>query len=232
MRLKNLKGPGNPTDFINRPTSLPETFTRENFNLLCDALAEKDIHLRGILNTHGYPPMWTRSATFATLILIILEQQVSLASAKAAFLKLKQKIGRVTPKRLMTLSDAEMRACYFSRQKMLYARHLAEAILSRKINLRKLAVMPEHDIRKILTGVKGIGDWTVDVYLMFALRRTDIFPIGDLALVKSFRAIKSSTKDVSRDEILGIADHWRPYRSVAAMLLWHHYLMERGLRIQ
>jgi DNA-3-methyladenine glycosylase II len=231
MRLKNSNGPDKAGVAIPRGMVLYERFDKGNFHFICDYLAEKDIHLRGIIDTYGYPPMWTRSASFPTLIHIILEQQVSLASAKAAFIKLKQTIGRITPQRLLALSDTEMRACYFSRQKMLYARHLAAAILSRQISLGKLTNMPEPEIRKTLTSIKGIGNWTVDVYLMFALQRTDVFPIGDLAMLNAFREIKQTGKDFSADKILSIAERWRPYRSIAAMLLWHHYIQRRGLRI-
>ncbi|RYF88347.1 MAG: DNA-3-methyladenine glycosylase 2 family protein [Chitinophagaceae bacterium] len=231
MRLKNLNVPNKLVAATVDGIVGDTTFHLANFRLLCDQLAAKDAQLRGILASHGYPPMWTRSATFATLIHIILEQQVSLASAKAAFLKLKEKLGRITPGRLIMLSDKEMRDCYFSRQKMLYARELAKALLSRQLNLRKLAFMPDEEIRKALTRIKGVGNWTVDVYLMFALQRTDIFPIGDLAMLNAFHDIKSDSRTLSREKILAIAEAWRPYRSIATMLLWHHYIQKKGIRI-
>src|SRR6266513_2734121 len=104
-------------------------FHKENFHSLCDQLAKKDKHLRFIIKKYGYPPMWTRTASFQTLIHIILEQQVSLASARAALNKLKEKLGTVTPKKLLELTDKELRACYFSRQKTGYAKCLAQAII-------------------------------------------------------------------------------------------------------
>jgi DNA-3-methyladenine glycosylase II len=171
--------------------------------------------------------MWTRPASFATLIHIILEQQVSLASALAAFNKLKQKIGDITPGKLLKLSDEEMRACYFSRQKMVYARHLAEAIISKKLQLKKLSASPDEEIRFALKQVKGIGDWTADVYLIFALQRPDIFPIGDLAMVNAMKEVKQLPKQTTKEDLLQIAESWRPYRTIAAMLLWHHYLKTR-----
>jgi DNA-3-methyladenine glycosylase II len=176
--------------------------------------------------------MWTRPASFATLIHIILEQQVSLASALAAFNKLKQKTGAVTPEKLLKLSDEEMRACYFSRQKMLYARHLAEAITSKKIQLKKLSAAPDEEIRIALKQVKGIGDWTADVFLIFALQRPDIFPIGDLAMVNALKEVKQLPKQTAKEELLQIAESWRPYRTIAAMLLWHHYLCTRMARMK
>lgn len=206
-------------------------FSKEDFTIICDKLSKKDKELKWILKTHGYPPMWSRSASFATLIHIILEQQVSLASAKAAFVKLKEKIGTITPAKVLSLSDAELRACYFSRQKTVYARHLAEAIISKKLNLRKLATLPDDEIRTALKQIKGIGDWTVDVYLVFALQRSDLFPTGDLAMMNSFKEVKRLPKHTSRERILALAESWRPHRSVATMLLWHAYIEKRGIKI-
>ncbi len=206
-------------------------FHKANFPSLCDSLSKKDLHLKTIISQYGYPPMWTRPASFATLIHIILEQQVSLASAKAAFLKLKEKLTTITPEKLLLLTDEEMKACYFSRQKMGYARHLAEAIVSKRLNLRKLSTSTNEEIRDELKQIKGIGDWTVDIYLLFALQRTDIFPVGDLAMINAFKEIKKVEKNVSRDEIIAIAEQWKPHRSIATMLLWHYYIQKRGIRI-
>ena len=156
---------------------------------------------------------------------------MSLASALAAFNKLKEKTGAITPEKVLLLSDEEMRACYFSRQKTIYARHLAEAIVSNQLNLAKLSVLPDHLIREELKQIKGIGDWTVDVYLLFALKRADVFPVGDLAMINSFRDIKQLTKDVSREAIVEMVKPWQPYRSIGTMLLWHHYIQKRGIKI-
>src|SRR5581483_10452306 len=157
---------------------------------LCNQLAEKEPVFKNILQQHSYPPMWTRPASFATLIHIVLEQQVSLASARAAFTKLQEKTGAITPANLLKLTDEELKACYFSRQKTIYARHLAEAFLSKKIQLHKLHAVTNEEVRAILKQVKGIGDWTADVYLLFAMQRADIFPIGDLAMVNALKSVK------------------------------------------
>lgn len=207
------------------------TFTKQSFGSLCDSLAKKDTHLRSVVQQHGYPPMWTRSANFQTLIHIILEQQVSLASARAALSKLTERIGTVTPKKLVALSDEELRACYFSRQKTVYARCLATAIISRQINLKQLSSHDDSEIRQQLKTIKGIGDWTVDVYLIFALQRADVFPLGDLAMVAALKEIKQLPKQVSHDKLLVLADQWRPYRSVATMLLWHYYIQKKGIKV-
>jgi DNA-3-methyladenine glycosylase II len=207
-------------------------FSKDNFERFCNELGKKDKQLFAIIKQYGHPPMWTRSNTFQTLVLTILEQQVSLAAAYAAFKKLKEKIGYVTPSKLLQLTDEEMRACYFTRQKMGYARGLAEAIVKRKINLKKLALLPDDEVRAILIQLKGIGHWTIDVYLMHALQRTDLFPLGDIALVNSLKETKALPKDITKEAMLAIAEPWRPYRTIAAMILWHAYIKKRGIKLQ
>ena len=166
------------------------TFDRQNFHSICDKLAKKDRHLFAIIRQYGYPPMWTRRGNFQTLIHIILEQQVSLASARAALNKLRERIGTITPKKLLALSDEDLKTCYFSRQKTVYARYLANAIVSKQIILKKFSDLDDAEIRRQLKTIKGIGDWTVDVYLLFALQRTDLFPLGDLAMVNVLKEVK------------------------------------------
>lgn len=208
-----------------------QQFDENNFHRFCDLLTKKDKDLSNIIRQHGYPPMWTRPNSFQTLILTILEQQVSLAAAYAAFKKLKEKIGYVTPQKILQLSDEEMRACYFTRQKMGYARHLAEAIVKRQISLKKLSLLPDEEVREQLIRLKGIGHWTIDVYLMHALQRTDLFPLGDIALVNSLKETKQLHPHVSKDEMLAIAEPWRPYRTIASMILWHSYIKKRNIKL-
>lgn len=150
-------------------------FTDKNFISICDTLAINDPDLHSIIHQYGYPPFWKRTASFETLVHIILEQQVSLASAVAALNKLKEKIIRITPQNLLSLSDAEMKACYFSRQKIIYTKHLASEIISGQLNLEELNAMDNDRIRAALTKIKGIGNWSVDVYLMMVLQRCDLF---------------------------------------------------------
>lgn len=203
-------------------------FHKGNFKLLCNTLAKKEIAFKNILRQHGYPPMWTRPASFTTLIHIILEQQVSLASAKAALNKLKEKTGTITPAKVLALTDPEMKACYFSRQKMVYARELASAVITKKIQLRKLNQYPDNEIRMMLKQVKGIGDWTADVFLLFALQRTDIFPVGDLAMINSLKHEIQTPPNITKEKILALSEVWRPHRSIATILLWHAYLSRRN----
>lgn len=207
------------------------TYSKESFYTICHLLAKKDAHLKSIIDEYGLPPMWSRPAIFQTLILTILEQQVSLASAYSAYKKLRAKIGFVTPKKLLTLSDEELRACYFSRQKIIYTRALATAIISKKINLKKLSLMSDDEIRITLKQIKGIGDWTVDVYLMHALQRSDLFPLGDVALVNSLKHVKQLHPLTTKEEMLVIAESWRPYRTVASMILWHAYIQRKKIKL-
>ncbi|MFW0718367.1 DNA-3-methyladenine glycosylase family protein [Pedobacter sp. N23S346] len=207
-----------------------ETFDKENFHQLCDLLAKKDPDLAGILDRYGYPPFWSRPNTFESLIHIILEQQVSLASALAALNKLKEKIGDITPKALLQLTDEELKACYFSRQKTVYARDLAQKIVQGELSLAKLALLHDDEIRAKLKSVKGIGDWTVDIYLLFILHHNDVFPLGDLAAVNAMKSLKNLPKGIIKEEMLALTVIWKPYRTVAVMMLWHFYLEERKAR--
>lgn len=207
-------------------------FDEANFTSLCDKLAKKDKDLRKVIKQNGYPPMWTRPATFQSLILFILEQQVSLASAYAAFKKLKEKIGYVTPRKILALTDEELRSCYFSRQKIIYARELAKAVQSKQLKLKKFSDAHEDEIRIELKKIKGIGDWTVDVYLMHSLQRCDLFPLGDIALVNSLKEVKQLNGHTTKEDMLAIAESWRPFRTIASMILWHAYIKKRGIKLQ
>ncbi|MDY0904310.1 DNA-3-methyladenine glycosylase 2 family protein [Pedobacter sp. CFBP9032] len=203
---------------------------KENFHQICDLLAERDSDLAGVLNQYGYPPLWSRPNTFESLIHIILEQQVSLASALAAVNKLKEKIGEIKPELLLQFSDEELKACYFSRQKMAYARDLAQKIVNGELSLSNLALLDNDEIRAKLTRVKGIGNWTVDIYLLFILHHKDVFPMGDLAAVNATKSLKKLPKEISKEEMLALTLTWKPYRTVAVMILWHFYLEERKVR--
>jgi DNA-3-methyladenine glycosylase II len=199
-------------------------FTPSDFHTICDKLALADTHLAEIIKAHGYPPLWSRPNTFETLVHIILEQQVSLASALSALNKLRERVQEITPARVLLLTDEEFRACYCSRQKTAYIKYLAEAILSGQVNLQHFEDLPDDEIRSQLVALKGIGNWTVDVYLMFVLQRVDIFPIGDLAAVNALKRVKKLSKSTTREELIDVAAQWQPYRTVATMLLWHFYL--------
>jgi DNA-3-methyladenine glycosylase II len=208
-----------------------ETFSAEDLSVFVDKLIIQNPHFQVIIEKHGTPPFWHREPNFETLIRVILEQQVSLASAKAAYDKLIQKINNITPQKVLALTDEELKSCYFSRQKIKYARALSEEIESKRLDIELLNQKSEPEIRAKLTKVKGIGNWTVDVYLLLCLHHIDIFPIGDLAAVNALRMLGLTTKASQKEEILALMETAKPYRSVATYLLWHYYIEEKGLKV-
>lgn len=205
-----------------------KTLDEQSLVVACQKLAADDADLAFIFQTYGTPPLWRREQSFATLVHIILEQQVSLASALAAFNKLKEKLGGVvSPENVLALTDEEMKAAYFSRQKMVYARELARAISGGELNLAALENFSDAEAKHELKKIKGIGDWTADIYLLMAMCRADVMPKGDLALHVAWKKLKNLEHAPNSDEFQIIAEKWKPLRAVAARLLWHFYLCER-----
>lgn len=178
-----------------------------------------------IKDSYGLPPNWSRPEGFETLVQIILEQQVSLSSAKAHFVKLKSTISEITPENILKLDDVMMRENHISRQKASYLRALSHAVLDKELILEELSNLSEEKVREQLTNIKGIGNWTADVYLMSSLQSKNIFPIGDIALVNTMKEF-TGLKD--KETILNYADKWKPYRSLATYFLWHNYLKKRN----
>lgn len=208
--------------------SNPRALTERSHRAEVLAVAALDPDLAAALEAYGMPPFWQRRPGFATLVHLILEQQVSLASAQAAFDRLAARVGEVAPGRLLELTDEELRADGFSRQKTRYVRLLADAVLSGTLDLDRLARLPDAEAHAVLTALTGIGRWTADVYLVMALRRPDVWPRGDLALEIAAAEVKGTGARVPADELEALAEGWRPYRASAARLLWHRYLSVRG----
>jgi DNA-3-methyladenine glycosylase II len=196
----------------------------------CRSLAVAEPIFQRVHCAYGTPPLWDRPAGFATLLQIILEQQVSLASAKACFAKLAACLGEVTPDGLLMLNDAELKTIGFSRQKTAYARHLSEAILESRIDLDRLPMLPDSEVKAELINLKGIGEWTSDIYLLMALLRPDVMPKGDIALHAAYQKLAGRVQRPHSDEFLTIAERWKPHRSAAARLLWHFYLRQKHER--
>ena len=180
--------------------------------------------LARILATHGTPPMWRRRTGFSTLVHIILEQQVSLKSAKAMLLRLQSAIDPFTPERFVELGETHFRSLGVTRQKSAYLLHLSHSLLNGELDLRKLSRMTDDEVKHRLTRIKGIGSWSADVYLLMAMRRADIWPAGDLALAVAVKRLWGLEVKPTPDELERIAERWRPYRAVAARMLWQHYL--------
>jgi DNA-3-methyladenine glycosylase II len=191
-------------------------------------LGRRDPDLAAVVERHGPPPLWAREPGFPTLVLLVLEQQVSLASARAAFDRLVAVTGPPTPDSVLRLDDAELRTIGFSRQKAGYTRDLARALLEGSLELDELATLPDDEVRATLTTLRGIGPWTADVYLTMALRRPDAFPAADLALLVAAQQVKRLPARPTPVELEALAQAWRPHRATAARILWHSYLSERG----
>lgn len=189
------------------------------------ALIKRDKLFAQIQDKYGTPPNWERPQGFVTLSKLILEQQVSLASANAHFVKLNSFIPEFAPQHIVNLTDEELRSCHISRQKSSYLRGLSAAVLNGELDIEGLQHLSEEEVRQKLTSLKGIGNWTTDVYLLFCLQAKDIFAIGDIAVVNT---VKELTDAQTKEEILEVAEKWRPLRSLAVYFLWHYYLKKRN----
>lgn len=193
-----------------------------------DYLLEKDTIFKLIIDTYGIPAIPKRAQGFETLVLLILEQQVSINSAKACFLKLKEKATVFEPQELFSLSEEEFRTVGVSRQKTTYIKALSQAILYKDIDLESLPSKSAQQVREELIKIKGIGNWTIDVYLMFCLQSPDIIPLGDIAVVNT---IKELLDIHTKEEMEVYTQAWMPYRSIATFFLWHYYLQKRGRKV-
>jgi len=210
--------------------SKPTRLTRASLAQGLQHLAERDPDLAGIAARLGAPPLWARRPGFGTLVHIILEQQVSLASARAAYLKLLAVASPLTPERFLSLDDTTLKRAGFSRQKTTYGRELARAVGSGRLQLPALARLDDDAVRAALTAVKGIGPWTAEIYLLMALCRPDAWPTGDLALASAMQRVKRLPALPGPAEQQAIAANWHPWRAVAARLLWHDYLSDLAPR--
>lgn len=190
-----------------------------------DFLLEKDPVFKLIIDKYGLPVIPKRPQGFATLSLLILEQQVSIDSARATFVKLNNKVNTFHPHELLSLPDEEYRSAGVSRQKTAYIKALATAILDNELDLDSLPFKSTQEVREELIKIKGIGNWTVDVYLLFCLQSPDIIPLGDIAIINT---IKELLDIHDKLEMEVYAENWKPFRSIASFLLWHYYLEKRG----
>jgi DNA-3-methyladenine glycosylase II len=186
-------------------------------------LAEKIPAFKQVLKLHGPPPLWGREPGFATLIYIILEQQVSLASAKATFEKLKNAMP-VTPENFLSFDDSQLKGFGFSKQKTRYCRIVANAILDGTLDLDSFQTLSSQQVKEKLMSQTGIGHWTSDIYLLMVLLRADVWPHGDRALAVAAYEVFELQAIPSYEQLQLMAKSWKPWRAVAARLLWHHYL--------
>ncbi|WP_144891546.1 DNA-3-methyladenine glycosylase family protein [Flavobacterium tiangeerense] len=193
-----------------------------------DYLLEKDAIFKSIIENYGLPTVPKRPQGFETLVLLILEQQVSIDSAKATFLKIKSTLETMAPEILLDVSDVDFRNLGVSRQKTSYIKALATALLNKELDLESLPNKTTQEVREELIKIKGIGNWTIDIYLMFCLQAPDVLPLGDIAVVNTLKELL----DIHDKELMyAHAQQWSPYRSYATYLLWHHYLKKRNRTI-
>jgi DNA-3-methyladenine glycosylase II len=205
-----------------------EPLTEATLAVAVAELAGRDADIAAIVGRYGPPPLWDRAPGFATLLHIVLEQQVSLASARAAFDRLVAATDPLTPAAFLALSDEQLLAIGFSRQKARYGRAIAAAVEDGALDLDGLGERPDEDVVAALEALPGVGPWTSSIYLLMVLGRPDVWPVADVALAESIRAVKSLEHRPDPDEMTHLAEPWRPWRSVAARLLWHDYLARRG----
>ena len=193
-----------------------------------DALSAADPDLAAVVTRFGPPPLWARRPGFATLVQIVLEQQVSLASGRATFGRLRDAWGEVTPGRFATLTTAQVRSAGVTRQKTSYCLGIARQIVDGTLDLRHLGRADDDAARRRLVEIRGIGPWTADIYLLMALGRPDVWPDGDLALATAAQQVKRLRRRPDTQRLRRLATSWAPWRAVAARILWHHYLSTRG----
>jgi DNA-3-methyladenine glycosylase II len=204
-----------------------KTITDETLRMGVDVLAEKDPDLCEVRARLGYPPTWTREPGFASLIHIILEQQVSIKAAATMFQRLASHLDSVTPDSVQRAGESGLRSVGITRQKSRYCVELANRIANGELDLSLLATLDDAEGRSHLLDIPGLGPWTVDIYYMMALGRPDVWPQGDLALASAIQDIKNLDARPTKDEQLGFAEQWTPWRAVAARMLWMHYLDAR-----
>jgi DNA-3-methyladenine glycosylase II len=198
--------------------------TRQSLAVAATYLAGRDKDLAGILANHGYPPLWRRPTGFPTLVRIILEQQVSLRSAASMFARLTNSIQPFEPLRFAELGETYLRALGVTRQKAAYLVHLSSSINNGELRLARLTRMSDDEAKITLTQIKGIGSWSADVYLLMAMRRANAWPAGDLALAVAVKELKGLPLRPGPEALEQLAEAWRPYRAVAARMLWQYYL--------
>jgi len=191
-------------------------------------LARAEPRFAHIVKRHGPPPLWPREPGFQTLVLLMLEQQVSLAQGRAMYDRIANATGAVTPANVARLGEAGLRALGVTRQKSSYLAALAVQLEGKALDLDALATLSDVDADAALDALRGVGPWTAQCYMLFALRRSDVFPAADLALMEAVRDLWELPARPSPDALARRARAWRPHRAVAARLLWHHYLSERG----
>ncbi len=203
------------------------SLTAQTFAAGLQTLIKNDPDLAEVISIYGPPPLWSREPGFASLLLIILEQQVSLTSARRVFDRLTAMVSPFSAARLLEIDDATLKSTGLTRQKLTYCKYLSQAIVAGQLKLDEFEEMADSQVRRVLMNIKGIGPWTADIYLLLALKRQDILPVGDLAVTVAIKEIKKLNKTPTKEEMLALSVVWQPWRAIATRVLWHYYLSTR-----
>lgn len=208
---------------------MESSFTKEELPKLCHKLAKQFPYFKQVLQLYGYPPFFSRPNSFASLVQLILEQQVSLASARATYKKLKETIKTITPSTILKTPIETIKACGVTKQKASYIVNVANAIYKKELVLKQLESQTNEQVVASLTAIKGIGNWTAQVYLIMILHRQNVFAMGDIALINSCKHLLQLPKQTTKDEIEEMTKTWEPLKTIAAFMLWWFYINERKI---
>lgn len=209
-------------------TDVETSLTRAGLEQAVVALSNRDPLIAGLVEQYGMPPLWHRSQSFRTLVHVVLEQKVSLASARAVMMRVQELCPDMSPASFLQVSELQLRKAGISERKVSYCRSIALAITTGALNLTRLRRDTDTQVMEQLIAVRGIGPWTAGVYLLMAMRRPDAWASGDRALAVSLAECESLAVVPSYAELDKRAESWRPFRAAAARVLWHAYLSRRA----
>ena len=198
-----------------------------SFPLYATALAKRHRELDTIIRRWGLPQFWSRRPGVESLMLIILEQQISITAARSIYRRLEANLGGLSARRVHAAGPERLRALGLTRQKSRYCFELASAVVHRRLSVDGLKRLDDAQATAVLCAQRGIGPWSAAIYLMSALKRIDVWPPGDLALRRGIADLLPGT---GSEELADSGDRWHPQRAVAARLVWHHYRCSRSSR--
>jgi DNA-3-methyladenine glycosylase II len=200
------------------------TLSRTPASEIYAELAKVDEKFSQILSQYGEPGLHLRPYGFRTLVYIIIEQQISLNAANKIFTRLESRLGRIEPGIVLQTDPEIFRSAGLSRQKIATLIELSGLLVNQQLDLNILDEINDDEIRKVLTSIKGIGNWTADIYLLEVLNRPDILPVSDLALARCIQEIWGFEKRPDKQQIKQLSERWKPWRSYAVRLIWSAYL--------